>query len=326
MYTKFAFRFSFSKVFSYFYDIFMHLSEKRKGESLAFLYSVLESLWPILSIISAGSVHPFLFTAMSTLLAAPIFFVLMIMRNRLSELKKKEAWLPMLGTALFLVAILHPIITVGMNHSTAGNASIVMMVEIFYSFIFFGLILRIERYSIYAFLGAGLMILGALSLLFHGNFDPQLGDIILLFAMALAPIGNFFQQRARKLVSTETLLFVRSLVGGSLALFIGHFFFPWPSFVNFIDIWPYMLMNALVIFGFQKIIWVESINRIPVAKALTLRSITPALTILLAFFVLNEHPSWWQLLGFFPMAMGAYLILNKDFLHPTSLKYTGSDS
>jgi drug/metabolite transporter (DMT)-like permease len=253
---------------------------------------------------------------MSTLLAAPIFLTMMIFRGKLQELTNKAAWIPMLGTSLFLVAILHPVMAIGMSQTAAGNASIVGMVEVLYSFLFFGFFLRIEKYSKHAFFGAALMVFGALLLLFHGNFQPHLGDIILIGSLWLAPIGNFFQQQARKLVSTETLLFVRSFIGASLALFAGSFFVPWPSFANLMAVWPYMLVNALLIFGLQKIIWVESINRIPVAKALTLRSLTPAVTIFLAFFILHEQPNWWQILGFLPMAIGAYLILNKDFLHP----------
>lgn len=301
-------------------------TEKRKGESLAILYSVFEAFWPILSILSAHSIAPFLFTAISTLCAAPIFLFLMITRGKLYELKKKTAWLPMLGTAVFLVAILHPLMAVAMNYTTAGNSSIVAMIEVFYSFVFFGFFLKVEKYSKHAFLGAVLMVFGAVLLLFRGNFEPKTGDLILLGIMWLAPIGNFFQQKARKLVSTETLLFVRSLVGGSIALAIGAIFFQWPSLENMETVWPYIFINALLIFGLQKIIWVESINRIPVAKALTLRSITPAVTILLAFFILQEQPNWWQILGFFPMAIGAYCILNKDFLHSASLNFTGSDT
>lgn len=273
-----------------------------------------DAFWPVLSILGGRFMNPFVFTAICTLCASVVFLGLMVVRRKLHELLIRDAWFPLFMTSLILVAILHPMIGLSMTYTTAGNAAIVMLIEVLYSFLFFGLILGQERYTPAALFGAACMVLGAVMLLFRGSFDPQLGDLMLLGVMALAPVGNWFQQKTRALISTETLLFVRSVIGASLALLISFFFVAPPSVHVLLSAWPFICANTLLVFVLARISWVESIARITVPHALTIRTLTPAFVIVIAFFILGEVPTWWQVAGFLPMAGGAWLILNKDFL------------
>ena len=55
------------------------------------------------------------------------------------------------------------------------------------------------------------MLIGAVIILFpKSGLSFHAGDWIILVASAFPPLGNYFQQKLRKEVSSETILFVRS--------------------------------------------------------------------------------------------------------------------
>ena len=221
----------------------------------------------------------------------------------------------MLMNAFVLGILFYVLFFLGLKSTSAGNAAIIGLTEILSSFLLFGFILHIEKYTKIAFLGAAFLILGTFFVLFQKGFHLNLGDILILVAFIIAPIGNYYQQKSRKLVSSETILFVRILVS-TIALFIISIFIePIPSSAAVISQLPLLIFIGVGIMGVAKLLWIEGIHRIPVAKAVSINAVSPAFTLAIAFFVLNEVPSWWQILGFIPMFFGAYLILNKDFLH-----------
>lgn len=293
----------------------MPLSETRTGELLALSNVVIGALGPVVFIYSFRTLPPLYSMACGTLLAACFFALIVTVRRRWSDLFNRHAWRPLLFSTLLIAVACHTLMFLGYAHTTAGNASIIALVEILFSFVFFGVILRRERYTRHALFGAGLMLVGVLVLLVRERFAFHLGDLIIIAGLLFAPPGNYFQQQTRRLVSAEILLFSRSVVGGCVMLAIAFLIDPFPTFATLSIAWPMMLFNGLVTLGVLKIVWIESIHRIPVAKALMLSTLTPAFTLVFAFLMLGEVPNWWQVAGFLPMLVGSYLITNKDFLH-----------
>ncbi|MCK5471920.1 DMT family transporter, partial [Candidatus Gracilibacteria bacterium] len=157
---------------------------------------------------------------------------------------------------------------------------------------------------------------GVLLILFPGKFELNRGDFLILLATAFPPAGNYFQQLARKKVSAATLLFIRSLFGAAF-LFLLASFFEANLPRDFSDALPFLAINGLLLFGFSKILFIEGIHRIPVAKAISLNAIVPVFALVYAFFFLREIPTVWQLAGLFPILLGGILITRNNFLRET---------
>jgi drug/metabolite transporter (DMT)-like permease len=276
--------------------------------------AILWSLFPIFSKLSFNSISP-LYSAAFSILTAGVFFAFMItVKKEWKEIKVKSAWSDILHATLIIGVIFYSLTYIGIQKTSAGNASIIALTEVFFSMT----ILRLwkkeslrEKYIA----GSMLIVVGAFAVLFPGGrLQLNQGDLLILAAAAVAPAGNFFQQRARDKVGANMIMFIRSLLSGIALLILAAFFEPAPSVSAIFSSFYFLLANGLLLMGLGKIFWIEGIHRIPITKATALNSIGPAFTLLFAFLIIKEVPSVWQFLGFLPMLIGIFLLTEFSFL------------
>ncbi|PIR96008.1 MAG: hypothetical protein COT92_03360 [Candidatus Doudnabacteria bacterium CG10_big_fil_rev_8_21_14_0_10_42_18] len=299
----------------------MPLSETRKGEIAIFSQGILWSLFPIITILSYSSLSPLTSLAWSTALASVFFTVWVTVKHKWRELKHKTAMFDVLMATLFIGIFLYGLFFFGLKYTTAGNASIIALMEIFFSFLFFN-IFRKECISRQQLLGAILMLLGALIILLPGFTEFNKGDALIFIAMAFAPIGNHFQQKARKKISSEAMMLIRSVITFPIILIIAKFFGETITISGLNDSIWFILINGILLLGFSKILWLEAIHRIPVTKAISLTGIEPLFTLFFAFLILKEIPTNWQLTAFVPLFFGIILLTsNKNWLEKLKTLY-----
>lgn len=216
----------------------------------------------------------------SSFFAAFFFAALITKKNKWHELYNRAALKNILLATLFTGIIYYLLLFEGLHFTTPGNASIVALTEIFFSFLFFH-ILRRERIPLYHIIGALLMITGALIVLFPNlkTFHP--GDLFVLLASSIAPFGNFYAQSARKQVTSEMIMFVRSALSGVVILLLALFIHIPLSTSAIQHSLFFLIINGLLVLGFSKTLWIEGIHRISVTKANSLGSIAPLLTLFL---------------------------------------------
>ena len=198
-------------------------------------------------------------------------------------------------------------IYIGLSYTTAGNMAVLIFLQVFFSFLYFNLIGG-EKFAGLHLLGALLMASGAIVILFPDELTLNKGDLLVLLAAALAPIANLYQKRARRQVSSETILAFRSIVALPLILIIAILLEPVPEWEDIISALPYIATSGLLLMGLSKIFWVESIHRISITKASAMAALIPVFTLLFAYLSLNEVPGNSQLVGIFPILVGGYLI------------------
>ncbi|MFH1545780.1 MAG: DMT family transporter [Patescibacteria group bacterium] len=292
---------------------FYKISRERSGELFIFFESVFWGALPVVSVLASGFISPILVAAWSTLFAAIFFSGLLTIQKKWKEILIREAWRPIFFATVLIAVIYFVLFFLGLRHTSAGNAAIILQMEVWFSFIFFGLILRKEKYTPTALIGAALMFGGVLFVLFSGKFEFNRGDLLILLATVFPPAGNYFQQIARKKVSAATLLFIRSAIGAAF-LFLIASFFEMNLLRNFSGALPFLVINGCLLFGVSRIFWIEGIHRISVAKAISLNTFAPVFALIYAFFFLHEIPTVWQLMGLPLVIIGAILIVRNNFL------------
>ncbi len=299
----------------------MQISETRKGEIAIYSQGILWSLFPIITILSYSSLDPLTSLAWSTALASVFFAVWVTIKHKWYELKHKSAMFDVLMATLFIGIFFYSLYFFGLKYTTAGNASIIALMQIFFSFLFFN-IFKKEFISSQQILGILLMLLGALVILLPGFTEFNKGDVLIFIAMTFAPFGNFFQQRARKKISSETMMLIRSIITFPIVLIMAKLLGETIALSNLKDSIWLILINGLVLLGFSKILWLEAIHRISVTKAVSLSSITPLFTLFFAFLILKEIPTAWQLTAFVPLFLGILLLTsNKNWLQKLKTLY-----
>jgi drug/metabolite transporter (DMT)-like permease len=283
------------------------MPKDREGELFAFLLSILESWFPILTIWAiayVGAIHTY---AYSVAVAILFFLVLSWRHGTLGKLLDREARRDLLLTSFF-ITLLFLCIYIGLRYTTAGNMSLIIFLQLFFAYLYFN-VLGGEKMDALHTLGAFSMGIGAMIILFPEEFGGlNLGDALILLAAAIAPIANYYQQRARRHVPSETVLLFRYLFALPLLLFFAHLFEPDPDVEKILSALPWIVASGLLVMSLAKILWVEALHRISITKLSAMTALIPLFTLLFAYLFLHEVPTLRQLAGVPFIVAGGILI------------------
>jgi drug/metabolite transporter (DMT)-like permease len=276
-----------------------------KGDGFALGSIFLWSMFPIIGSMMLGSMTPLFIAGISTVCATFIFAAWITYKGVWGEVLSSKAWFSILMATLLIGVIYYILIYAALNSTSVGNVSILLLMEVLFSFLLLGRSEGINRYRI---LGAIIMMAGAIAILIPKHSGMHYGDALVILAAAIAPVGNYYQQKAREHVGSVTIMFWRSLAGGLVLLAAAFIFENVGSGYSI----AFILVNGAILFGIQKILWLEAIHRIPITRAVALGTLAPASTLLMAYMFLAEVPTWVQVSGCVLIITGAMLILYKD--------------
>jgi drug/metabolite transporter (DMT)-like permease len=249
--------------------------------------------------------------AWSTLFSTVCLGIICGVRKKWKEVKILSALRDIIWVAFILSILYYALYFSGLHSTSAGNASIIALTEVFSSFLFFHVWYKdyIPKEHI---LGSILMLVAAMVVLYPNLTEFKIGDILILIASFIVPVGNYFQQKARKKVSSEIILFIRNLIATPFLFAIVYIFKQDPTLSDLKQSIPFVLINGFIFLGCAKILWIESIHRISVTKANALSCINPIITLIFAWIMLNDIPTIWQMLSLIPIALGLIILgINK---------------
>jgi len=282
------------------------MTRVREGELLMVGLSILESWFPILSIVAmsyVGALHTYMY---SLVIAFFFYMVIMYKRKRFQELKNKNAYKDLLLTTFWITTIFI-LIFIGMRYTTAGNMAVIVFLQVLFSYLYFN-VLGKEKMDKIHLIGAILMTIGALIILIPDDMNLNKGDWLILLASAMAPIVNLYQKRARVYCSAETILGFRTVVGFPFVAALAYFLEPAVHYENFMSALPYLFLIATGIYVAAKIMWIEALNRMSITKLSAMLALLPLFTLFFAYLYLDEVPEFRQMMGILPVLLGGYLI------------------
>jgi len=285
------------------------MKPKISGELYILLEVFLWSLVPIISIITFATIPP-LFTAAISIFCAAIFFATNLTINKeWKTTTSSETWKNILGATIILGILFYTFLFIGMKHTTASNTSLILNMEVFFAMIILGPLVKQEKINNLQILGAILMVVGSSFIIFPGTFHPNKGDILILLITPILPIGNLFAKKALKDVGPSYLMFFRSLISGAFILSLALLTEPIPSLSLLQESWIFLAINGFILSGFRTLLWLRGIKLINISTANTIATISPAFTLILAYFILHEVPTPWQIAGFTPIVLGVWLLV-----------------
>lgn len=289
------------------------MTEKRKGELFIFSEAVLWSLFPIVTVLSLNGLSSITALLWSSFFATIFFGIIVVWRKTWKEFGNIEVWKNIFWVVISICVIYYGLYFVGLTKTTPGNASIIALFEVCTTFFLFH-VFRKEHIPFRHFIGAFLMLAGAMMILWHGYRGFHAGDFLVFLATFSPPIGNYFQQKMRKFASAETILFLRTALSLPfiyiLVLILGV-----PNTMQDVyAVLPFLAVNGIFILGASKILWIEAIHRISVPKAIGLTSFAPLITLLAAFFILQQAPTLLQFASLIPFIFGVLLLTDQLML------------
>ncbi len=290
----------------------MKIGKDRVGELLIFFEAILWGLFPIMTTLSQNKLPSLISLGFSTLFSCIFFGSIIIYKHKWQELRNTSALADILIATTILGILFYLLFFFGLRYTSPGNASIIALSEIFFSYLYFHVWKKddLPREHI---VGAILIVIGVVIIFYPSIHSFQIGDLLVLTGAFIAPFGNFYQKRARSKVSSETILFIRSFLSSIVVFFLAFLFQNSFSYDSFNTSLIFLLINGVLVLGLSKVLWVEGIHRISVMKATALGSIAPLITLIFAFILLQKTPTIYQLLAFVPMFFGViFLSRNKQ--------------
>lgn len=286
------------------------ITKQRRGELFILSASFLWSWFPILIILGYSALTP-LWSMGIILFISMIFFIIIIsMRSLWHELTIKAAWGDLFYTSI-AINLNFCLIFIALKYTTAGNQVVILYMQIFFSFLYFNII-GSDKISAMHLIGAIMMCFGALLILVPSTTSINIGDLLVLIAAAIFPIANHFQQRARKLVHSETILLVRNIIGVPVIVLMAVIFEPSLQWQSLTDVWYWLLISGILLFGLSKIFWIEALSSISITKATALTSLDPLFTLYLAWLILDEQFGLIQWAGIVPILLGGFFITRNN--------------
>ncbi|MDO8601647.1 MAG: DMT family transporter [bacterium] len=295
----------------------MALTEKQKGEVFIFSESIIWAFFPIITVLSYNRL-PSLVALFSTMIFAAAFFVvIMTIRKSWAQLKNPLVWKWTLYITFFISVLFYGFYFIGLTKTTPGNASIVAVFEVFTTFLFFN-VFKKEAISREHLLGAALLVIGAGIVLAPSFGGINTGDFLILAATFCAPAGNHFQQKVRKLASSETIMFLRSVLALPFIALLAYAFKQPFTGLDFRSSIIFLIINGVAIFGLSKIFWMEAIHRISVTKGIAISNMSPILTLFFVWLILGQFPTGWQLSSLVPTLLGVLFLTDQIRIKKTS--------
>lgn len=288
------------------------MTEARKGNIFIISEMILWSLFPIVSSLGQRGLTPLVSLFWVNVAAALFFFVLMFPRSRWHELRNRSVWLFTLGIVISICVVYYGLYFYALSRTTPANAAIVALFEVVPSYLFFQ-ILKKEPFASKHIFGMILAVIGALIVLLPKAQGVHSGDFLILLAVFAAPVGNWYQQKARKTASTETVLFLRHLLTIPFLAILIYVFGMRIHSTDVSGVLGWILLNGILVFGLSKIFWVEAIHRMSVTRALAISSLNPVFTVLFSWLIIKEVPTAFQLLALPFLIASVWILTNIRF-------------
>ncbi|MDX1295210.1 MAG: DMT family transporter [Sulfurimonadaceae bacterium] len=286
------------------------MKREREGELFVVILCLLESWFPILALFAIPVIGALYSYALVITVATAVLICILIWKKQLHLLLLPEAQKDLLLTSFF-ITLLFVLIFLGLQYTTAGNMAVIIFLQLLFSYLYFN-VFGSEKMTLLHTWGALLMGIGAVVVLFPEELTLNRGDWLILPAAAVAPVANLYQKRARRYVSSMTILTYRNLAALPFVSLLAWSLEPQPGLQTLQGALPYIIAIALLVYVAAKILWVEALHRISITKVSALTAVLPIFTLFFAYIVLNEVPSIRQLAGILPILVGGYLITRPE--------------
>lgn len=269
-------------------------------------------LWGINFVASAYLLRDFspIFLSYSRLILTSLFLLSIALINRKMHRPTKEEWIILLFVGLFGTLFNQFFYFIGLQHSTAGNASMILALSpiatTFLARAFLG-----EAVTLHKLIGAGLALTGVVCIVLFGGatLGVSKGDLLLLVAM---------------LALSASLLFIRKLSGSMpsyditiLATVIGTVLMTpaavWEASQGHMHVsqhasmWFILTLVAIFGQGLASFWWNQGISVVGASASSMFMNIPPFVAIVAAYLVLGDPIRTAQIIGGILIFTGVFI-------------------
>lgn len=280
--------------------------QEKIGIIFALIASIFYGLYPVLVNHGAQDIPPLIFSACITIIAMMGCFFYSLYKGTIKELRNTKAYPDLTMVTLCIVILPMILFFIGASQTSGLNTSFLLLSEMIFMLIFTHFIG--EKTTKLKLVGALGVMVGAGLILYNGVLTFNTGDMLIILSTLPLPIGNFYAKKAFNVVSSETVLLFRFILGSLFLVPFAILMTKGPYSIKGIitENWILLTTIGLLIMAGSKIIWYEGFKRLDISKAISIGLTFPffSLIVLIGFF--DEIPSTYQWIGIAIMSIGVY--------------------
>ena len=286
---------------------------EREGVILVIICVFIHGAHPILGKYGVSLVSPLFFASLTNLIAAAgLVLIILLKRESLVILIKKRFFILLFLIGFFGTTLSNVMFFYGVRLTSGINSAILLQVEPIYSLIIGYLLLK-ERVSTRQIISTLLIIFGTLMVIYQGTSRMNWGDILILLTPLCYQVGHFFSKQLLNETEISPLFIAtgRTFYGGLILLILNRFTGSHEfDILTQSNILAIFIFYGIVVYALSYLTFYGAIKRINLSKASAIISVYPAISIILARFILKEVPDFYQLGGFFVIMLGIFYLAN----------------
>jgi drug/metabolite transporter (DMT)-like permease len=286
---------------------------EREGVMLVIICVFIHGAHPILGKYGVSLVSPLFFASLTNLIAAAgLVLIILLKRESLAILIKKRFFILLFLIGFFGTTLSNIMFFYGVRLTSGINSAILLQVEPIYSLII-GYLLLQERVTTRQIISTMLIIFGTLIVIYQGTSRMNWGDILILLTPLCYQVGHFFSKQLLNETEISPLFIAtgRTFYGGLILLILNQF--TGNHELNILiqpNILAIFIFYGIVVYALSYLTFYAAIKRINLSKASAIISVYPAISIILARFILKEILDFYQLSGFCIIMFGIFYLSN----------------
>lgn len=284
-------------------------NKEKEGIILLIICVFIHGSQPILGKYGVSLVPPLFFASLTNLIAAA-FLILLILarRENIFLLLKARYFLILLSIGFFGTTLSNILFFYGVRLTSGINSAILLQIEPLYALLIGYLLLK-ERINSRQIIATLFIILGTILVVYQGTSKLNWGDILVLLTPLCYQISHFFSKKLLNKTDLSPLFIAtgRTLYGGIFLFLLSQLagIHEWSILAKH-NMLSLFIFYGIVVYALSYLTFYEAIKRINLSKASAIISVYPAVSILLAWFILREVPDIYQLAGFFIILLGIF--------------------
>ena len=278
------------------------------GMIFAVIQLIAAGFQPVFTKFAAERIDPLFAASMASLVGCIIPLIFLAKHKGLNMFLKLKNLKDVYIIGFFGTTMTFILLFFGARMTSSINTAILLQTEPIYS-IFLSYFILKEKITIKQIFATILILIGLITVVYSGTFSLNLGDLFiiltplfwqishLLSKKSIKRLGTFFIQGGRYLSAGLTMLLISTLIGSNQFDVLYK-----PAELSSI------LIIGFVVAGIGSLAWYESIKRINLSKATAMISPYSVLSVILAWFILSELPSIYQIIGLIFVLVGMLLL------------------
>jgi len=283
-----------------------------KTETVGMIFAIIQLIaagfQPVFTKFAVERIDPLFAASMASLVGCMIPLIFLAKHKGLNMFLKLKNLKDVYIIGFFGTTMTFILLFFGAQMTSGINTAILLQTEPIYS-IFLSYFILKEKITIKQIFATILILIGVITVVYGGTFSLNLGDLLiiltpffwqishLLAKKSIKRLGTFFIQGGRYLTAGLTMLLISTLIGSNQFGILSK-----PAELSSI------LIIGFVVAGIGSLAWYESIKRINLSKATAMISPYSVLSVILAWFILSELPSIYQIVGLIFVLLGMFIL------------------